>query len=44
MIPDFIFEFIALNPIKSTTILTLFFGFLSIAAWLGFALEDNDDN
>jgi len=44
MIPDFIFEYIALNPIKSTTILVSSYGCLSIAVWVGFLLEGNNDD
>ncbi len=43
MIPDFMFEYIALNPIKTTIIMVSFYGFLSIAAWVGFLLEENKD-
>lgn len=44
MLPEFIFEYIALNPIKTTAILVSFFGFLSIVAWVGFVLENKNDH
>ena len=44
MIPDFIFEWIALNPKTATTVIVGFMSFCAAAIWTGFYLEgDNTD-
>jgi hypothetical protein len=39
MVPEFIFEWVALNPRAATSILFGFTGLCSAAAWTGFILE-----
>lgn len=43
MIPEFIFEYIALNPRTATSIMIGFAGFCSIAIWIGYFKEINND-
>jgi len=44
MIPDFIFEWIALNPKTATTYIVVFSAICSGAAWIGFFLENMDSD
>lgn len=42
MVPEFIFEWMALNPRTSTSILVGFMGVCSLAVWTGYYLEKGD--
>lgn len=43
MIPEFIFEWIALNPRTATGLIVGFGGICSVAVWIGFLKEMNSE-